>query len=199
LANAINPVFEGAKMTLLTIGLLLFFAIHLLPRQESLKQQLQDRLGKRGYLFGFSLLSIITLLLIIYGKATAPYIELWTPPWYGVLRHLTYAFNLLFSILLVAMFIPCNLRRRLHHPMLLGVGCWGIGHMLVNGDLASLLLFASFTIYAFYSVYSAIQRQHLCQLTVQPNWRDALVVGLGTLFYALLVQSHGVLFGVALL
>ncbi|GAA5215538.1 NnrU family protein [Corallincola platygyrae] len=185
-------------MTFLIAGLILFFALHMIPHQPKLKLELIRQLGTRIYLATFTLLSLAGLALIIYGKATAAFVPLWEPPWYGVLRHLTYAFNLIFCILLMAVFIPCNIRRRLHHPMLIGFACWGWGHLLVNGDLASLLLFGSFAIYATYSVYSAIQRLKICELPPQPNWRDAVVVAIGAVMYSVMVQLHGALYGVAL-
>ncbi|TCI04615.1 NnrU family protein [Corallincola luteus] len=182
-------------MTILAFGLLLFFAVHLVPYRPAIRGMLVRRLGDSGYKIGFSLLSMSGLALIIYGKAIANYIYLWSPVWPGILRHLTYAFSLLFFILLMAMLIPCNLRRRLHHPFLLGIAFWSWGHLIVNGDLASMLLFGSFGLFAIFAVVSALKQEKLCTLPPQANWRDALVVALGALLYAICVRFHGELFG----
>ena len=41
-----------------------------------------------------------------------------------------------------------RLRGRLRHPMLTSVKIWAVAHLLVNGDLASLILFGSMLAWA---------------------------------------------------
>ena len=61
-------------------------------------------------------------------------------------------------ILLVAAYVPSRIRTAVRHPMLVAVTLWAFGHLLANGDVASVLLFGSFLAYAVYDIVSATQR-----------------------------------------
>jgi uncharacterized membrane protein len=74
---------------------------------------------------------------------------------------------------------------------------WAIAHLLTNGDLASLLLFGAFALYAFYDMGSANRRGAEVSRTRFPLWRDGVLVAVGTAAYLLLVHLHPLLFGVA--
>jgi uncharacterized membrane protein len=66
---------------------------------------------------------------------------------------------LLSSILLVATYIPRNhFKMRLGHPMVLSVKVWALSHLLANGNLADLVLFGSFLIWAVLNFRSARAR-----------------------------------------
>ena len=67
-------------MTLLIIGIVVFLGIHLLPTVPGLRDKLAARLGENGYKALFSLLSIAGFALLVWGFATAPVIQVWTPP-----------------------------------------------------------------------------------------------------------------------
>jgi uncharacterized membrane protein len=43
--------------------------------------------------------------------------------------------------LLPAAYMPTNLIRFMRHPFLTGLSLWALSHLLVNGDLASIVLF----------------------------------------------------------
>jgi uncharacterized membrane protein len=40
-------------------------------------------------------------------------------------------------------------RRIVRHPMLWGIGLWGVAHLLSNGDLAGLVLFGGMAVFGF--------------------------------------------------
>jgi len=66
---------------------------------------------------------------------------------------------LLSSILLIATYIPRNhFKMRLRHPMVLSVKVWALSHLLANGNLADLVLFGSFLIWAVLNFRSARAR-----------------------------------------
>ena len=67
-------------MTLLIIGIVVFLGVHLLPAISDLRARLVETLGENGYKALFSLLSIIGFVLIVWGFAGAPFIQIWTPP-----------------------------------------------------------------------------------------------------------------------
>jgi hypothetical protein len=70
------------------------------------------------------------------------------------------------SILMVAAYIPRNhLKIRMGHPMVLSVKVWALSHLLANGNLADMLLFGGFLIWAVLNFKSARARD---RVQVQP-------------------------------
>lgn len=181
-------------MTLLTIGLVVFFAVHALPWLPPLRAGLLARLGARGYQALFALLSLLGLVLIVMGYGRAEFVALYSPPGWG--PTLTRALMLPAAILLVAAYAPGNVRRYTRHPMLWGVSLWSAAHLLANGDLASLLLFGSFGSYALLDMVSANRRGARKAVERLPWSRDAFAVVIGLVVYSGLLRLHPFLFGV---
>jgi uncharacterized membrane protein len=66
------------------------------------------------------------------------------------------------SILMVAAYIPRNhLKIRMGHPMVLSVKVWALSHLLANGNLADMLLFGAFLIWALLNFKSARVRDRV--------------------------------------
>lgn len=181
-------------MTLLIVGLVLFLGIHLLPTLPAQRARLIAWLGQGPYKILFSVVSLAAFFLIVYGKAGAPFIELWQPPTWG--RHLTLLLMLFAFIILVAAYVPCNMRRKLKHPMLVAIKVWAVGHLLANGDLASVLLFGSFLAFAVYDRISVKRRGVVTDTGARSVMLDVLVVVIGVSLYAVVVLNHARLFGV---
>lgn len=182
----------------LIFGLSLFFSLHLL-REIGLRQTLSERLGASPYKALVSICVLISLYLIIEGKSAAPFIQVWVPP-FG-LRSLTHALMISACILVLAGNLPNSYTKQwLVHPVLAGVIIWGCSHLLANGDLASILLFGSFSLWAMIKIIS-LQRQHGATENTAPptlTW-DAAAIILGMIAYSLLFVFHGPLFGFALM
>ena len=79
--------------------------------------------------------------------------------------------------------------------MLIGILLWGIGHLLANGDLASVLLFASFVAYAVVDMALANAQGRVKQFEVKPVHDIMAVVG-GTVVYAVFILLHPYIIGV---
>jgi uncharacterized membrane protein len=181
-------------MTLLITGLVLFLGLHLLPTAPALRAGLVARLGAMPYKILFSVASLAAFAVLVAGKAQAPFVDLWQPPSWG--RHLTMLLMLFAFIMLVAAYVPSNIRRRLRHPMLAAIKVWAVAHLIANGDLASLLLFGSFLAYAVYDRISVKRRAVPTDTARHPLLMDLLVVVLGVSAYAVVALYHQSLFGV---
>ena len=181
-------------MTVLVLGLTLFFAPHVL-RELGLRQPLKDALPSEGaYMALYSLVSLAGLVLIIWGKSLAPFQMIWQPVYEW--RSLSLMLMIPAMICIVAGNIPLSyLRKILRNPMLVGILLWSLSHLWSNGDLASMLLFGSFALWS--SVKMCTLR---AVVDVQPKspgfiWDIiSLLVGLG--LYAVIGLYHGELFGV---
>jgi uncharacterized membrane protein len=136
-------------MTYLILGLVLFFGTHLFTtfRSRADGRDLKVRLGAGPYMIGYTLLSVAGLALIVWGFGQArPMPALYTLP--DGVRHLNMLLMALAMILLAAAYLPTGyIKRAVKHPMLAAVKLWALGHLLVNGEPYSVLLFGSFLAY----------------------------------------------------
>ncbi len=178
-------------------GLILFFAIHLVPLFKTRRQRLIQQLGRGTYLGIYSLLSAIGLGLMVHGYRSIETVMLWAPVSIG--RPLAHALMPVALVLVIAAYLPTHLKLHLRHPMLIGVAIWASVHLLANGDLASTLLFGSFLLYAPVDIAFSPSRETLIPRAQPRRWYDALAVIIGLLAYGALLVSHGDLFGVGVL
>ena len=83
--------------------------------------------------------------------------------------------------------------------MLLGVVIWGVAHLWANGDLASILLFGSFTLWAGLK-FATLRAETTSTSAPELSWlwRDLIAVVAGSILYFIIYVSHGPLFGVGL-
>jgi uncharacterized membrane protein len=147
-------------MSLLILGLVLFLGVHSVRIvAEGWRARQLARWGEGPWKALFSLASLVGLVLIVwgYGLARQSPVLLWAPP--VAMRHAASSLTLAAFVLVVAAYVPRNaLRSKLHHPMVLGVKLWALAHLLSNGNLADLLLFGSFLLWAVLDFRAARQR-----------------------------------------
>lgn len=186
-------------MTLLILGLVLFLAAHSFTTMRDARAAAIGRLGELGYKGVYSLVSAAGLVLIVIGFGSyrgAGYIQVWSPP-----RALFHPIALLllwfaFVALAAAYAPPSRIKSVLRHPMLVGVKAWALSHLLVNGDLGSMLLFGSLLAWAVYDRIALNRRADAGVAAVGWSWNDVLVVAIGTAGYVLMFWLHDSLIGV---
>jgi uncharacterized membrane protein len=181
-------------MFLMLVGIVIFFAIHLVPTRVALRASLVERLGPLPYKALFSVFAALGLVLIVMGKGQAEFIAVWNPPVF--MRHITMLLVLFAFILLAATYIPSNIKSKVKNPMLTATKLWATGHLLANGDLASIVLFGSFLVYSVIDVIS-VKKRGLTKPSKRYSYAlDGLVVVVGVVAYGLVVMNHLALFGV---
>ncbi len=192
-------------MLLLVLGLLAFFAVHIIPTSAAMRDGFVVRMGAGTYKLAFSALSLIGLVLIVLGYHKLQLnpgknVVLWDPPTWT--KHIAFALMLPAMIFLVASNVPSRIRTAVKHPMLLAIKIWALAHLIANGDLASLVLFGSFLAYAVYDRISLKHRNTLGPLGAKTGgpMNDLFVVAAGVAFYTFfLFWGHGALIGVSLI
>lgn len=189
-------------MAYMIFGVILFLGAHTVPMAPDFRAGLQARLGERGYRAGFSIVSAIGFILIVYGYGLArpdsPVV--WTPP--EALHHLAMGLMIFPFILLVAAYIPGKIREKLRHPMIAAVKVWAFAHLIANGRVAEIVLFGAFLVWAIIDRVSLKKREAAGLVTVTggPAQNDIVSLVLGiTLYVAFLLWLHGLLIGVPLL
>ncbi len=182
-------------MNLLLAGLVVFLGIHLVPVFRSLRSQLIGTIGETPYKLVFTVISFAGLLMIIYGKGQATFEHVYLPPEWG--PNVTRLVMLPVFILLAASNTPSHLRNFLRHPMLIAILLWSVGHLLANGDKASILLFGGFALYAIIDLIAVNFRES--SERKQPNGLrgDIIAVVAGVVVYGLVFTFHATLFGVS--
>ena len=188
-------------MTLLILGIVVFLGIHLLPAFPQVRGELAGRVGENGYKILFSVLSVAGFVLLVWGFAQAPFIQVWSPPSWT--RWVAIVLMLPAFIFLVAAYVPCRLKAKLKHPFLAAIKTWALAHLLANGDLASIILFGSFLAYAVYDRIALKGRQPTALVETPgagPARNDLIAVVLGVVFYVVfLVWLHPLLIGRAVI
>ncbi|WP_422375885.1 NnrU family protein [Roseibium sp.] len=190
-------------MALLIAGLVLFLGIHFLPMFRSVRSGLITRFGENGYKGIFTLVAAVGLGLTIYGYGVARFDGppiVYDPPFW--LRHVTMLLMVPVFIFLAAAYVPCRIQKTLKHPMLVAVKLWAFSHLLANGDLASVLLFGGFLLWAVVDRISVKRRGdgagQIAATAGDPGkYSDMVVILIGLALYGAFVwKLHVWLIGV---
>ncbi len=158
-------------MTLLILGLAIFLGLHSVRLfADGWRTAMLARLGEAKWKGMYSLLSLLGFVLIVYGFGVArqaPQV-LWVPP--AGMRHLTALLVLVSLIFLAAAYVPRNgIKAKVHHPMVIGVKVWALAHLLANGMLHEVVLFASFLVWAVLCFRAARQRDRAAGTLYPPG------------------------------
>lgn len=206
-----------------------FFFSHSMPLRPALRRPLTARLGARGFGAVYSGLSIVVLIWLIGAAGRAPFVGLWTSAVWQ-------AYVPLAAMLVACLILSLSLGRpnplsfggarnaafdpaapglvgRVRHPVLLALALWSASHLVPNGDLAHVILFATFAVFALLGgrLIDRRKRREMGQAAWQDlvtrtrngtgGWGSAgacalrIIVGLAA--YALLFALHPVLLGVS--
>ena len=189
-------------MLLLIVGLAVFIGVHVITTMRDRRARLIERFGEGPYKSGYSVLSILGLVLIVLGWRAAPFIPLWEPP--VAMRHIAIPLVWIAFVCVTAAYVPSGfIKARLRHPMLVGVKVWALAHLLANGDLAAMLLFGSLLAFAVYDRIAVKRRARIesAQPIAPPRWHnDLIAVAVGTvLFLGFAVYVHPHVIGVPVL
>ncbi|MCZ6895411.1 MAG: NnrU family protein [Gammaproteobacteria bacterium] len=182
-------------MTTLVAGLVIFFAVHTFTMFRGARDQLVAKLGPLPYRGLYSLISIAGFVLLVMGYADAPRIAVWAPPIW--MRHVTMLLMLPVFILLPAMYLPGYIKARVKNPMLIAVKTWAFAHLLINGDLASILLFGSFLVFCVVDLI-VVKRTGRSPVVAEPKAVYdvvAVVAGLG-IYVLIAAWAHVYIAGV---
>ena len=207
----------------------LFFATHSIPVRPPVKHRLIRLFGPRGFTITYSALSLLMLALLIRTAQQAPFVLLWAEaPWHRPVVWL----GMLIACLILALSIgrpnPFSFGGRnnsrfdpenpgiigyLRHPLLGVLALWAMLHLLMNGDLAHVLLFGVLSLFALLG-HRIIDRRKRREFGAdgwatllsetrkhrrfRPPSRDTVMrIGAGGIVYLLVVFLHPIVIGAA--
>ena len=180
-------------MNLLILGIVIFFSIHLVPISP-LKNILINRFGENKYKGLYSLIALVGLLIIIYGFVRADFHSVWDPLPYS--REIALALMPISMVLLAAANVQTNIKILVKHPMLIAILIWSFVHLITNGDLRSIMLFASFGIYALIDIIFSKKVLIINYTEKFTLIKNVIVVIIGFVGYTITVHFHHYISGV---
>jgi uncharacterized membrane protein len=184
-------------MLQLLLGMVLFFGMHSVA---IVALPLRDRIAQKSQATWsgiYALASLIGIVLMVRGYADlrqTPTVLYVTPYW---LRHVSALLMLPVFTMFIAPYFPGRIKTVLKHPQLIAVKTWALAHLLVNGNLADVLLFGAFLIWAVADRISMKTRaaRPLPGAPESPK-NDVIIVVVGLALYAAFVfWLHEALFG----
>lgn len=188
-------------MDILLIGLLLFLVSHLVPSFDGFRGRLISALGNKNYAIIFSVVSLVSVVLIVYGFKNADEITLFTPPSWGDIV------TFILTVPAVYLFMsnsagsaPSTAQAVTAHPLSWGVVLWSIGHLISNGEAATVALFSTFLLVGLASILTGNRRGLKPRKEKRPPIVKELVflVIVGVV-YAALIWGHSYIAGVKLI
>lgn len=184
---------------LLVLGVLIWSLAHLsVTAVPQLRAGLIARIGDKPYKLGFSVLLVVSLVLIVAGWKQMGVSSVWVPP-LGM-RHLTMLLVPIAIVLFIAARAPTDLKQFIRHPQLTGVKLWAVAHLLANGELRSIILFGGLLIWAVLEVILISRREGPRQRPARVGAVKTLAsTGAGLLIAALLIWAHPWIAGVPLM
>ena len=170
-------------MALLLTACLAFLVTHLGVSGTPLRARLQKVMGARAYLGLYSLLAFGTLGLMVYGYANVPHVEfLWYPSQsaYMVTKGL-----LLLSLVTLVMgtltrnptlimneaalnYEVSGMLKITRHPIQWAILLFATGHVIANGDQASLVFFGTLAVVSLFGMFSMDARR---RREDDPRWK----------------------------
>lgn len=173
-------------MIWLVLGVVLWWAAHLFKR---IAPDARARMGEsgRGLVTVALLLSVV---LMVIGYRTADGAVYWgrSPALVGINNLLVLVGFYLFA----ASGMKTRVTRVTRHPQLIGFSLWAFGHLLVNGDVASFVLFGGLLLWALVEM-AVINR-------TEPEWsppppapmrKEVMAVVAGLVAYLVVAVIHG--------
>ena len=176
-------------MLMLTLGVVLWSVAHLFKR---LAPAARDGMGDLGKLVvTVALIGSLVMMISGYQDASGPVWWGRQPLWVSISNVL-----MLFALyMMVASSMKVRITSMVRHPQLTAIKAWSVSHLLVNGDLPSLILFGGLLGWAVVSVI-IINCQDGKDATTGGNtgWsREALAVLVSVGLYGAVAHAHAYL------
>lgn len=205
------------------LAIFLFFLTHSIPVRPANKARIVNRVGGRGFTLGYSALSIAALSIVIIAANRAPIVQLWPwAPWQNHVTLLAMAVATVIAALAIARPNPLSFGGRnnhlfdpqspgivgwIHHPLLVALLLWALGHLVPNGNLAHVILFGNFAGFSVLGmriidrrqkrILGAEEWQRLSTTArhIRSSLNGLFRLAIGGTVYVLLIVLHGPVIG----
>ncbi len=160
-------------MEIILAGLLLWSLTHLTPSlAPPVKRAWVNKLGQNGYKLSFTVLILLSLIMIVYGwRHTTP---TYLYPISEAAKPVALILMVIAFVIMGATNYQTRIKRQIRHPQLTGVIIWSVAHLAVNGDSRSILLFGGLGIWAALEILFINRRDGEWIKPVAPSWGTEL-------------------------
>jgi uncharacterized membrane protein len=169
----------------LVLGIALFAGGHWVKRLAPARRAVWGDKGK-GVL---SLIMLLGVVAMVIGYRNAGFVNVWVPP-----AFMTHIANLLILIgfwFFALSSINGTMAARVRHKQLTGVKAWAVAHLLVNGDLASIILFGGMLAWAVVSVILINRANRAWDRPSNTSvLKDVIAFGVGAVLYGIVAWVH---------
>lgn len=177
-------------MTLLILGVALWSAAHFFkPAMPARRAALTAKLGEGPSKGLMAAVILASVAMMVIGYQQADFVDVWYPPSFMV--HINNLLMLIAVGLYGASHSKGNAKRYVRHPMLVGTIVWAVAHLLVNGDLASVILFGGLLIWAALSIALINKRDGAwVKPAPAPRKKDVILVGITVAVFVVIAGLH---------
>jgi uncharacterized membrane protein len=177
-------------MTLLIAGLLLWYLAHLYKALfPAHRARAAEKLGDNAVKGIVSLLLVAALVMVVTGWRSIEPVYLYHLP--ASTRHPAMLLVLVGFILVGASNYRSRIKRLTPHPMLWGVICWALAHLMLNGDSRALVLFGGLGLWAALEIILINRRDGLRTPHEPVGWgRELVGVLVSVLVMLALMAAH---------
>lgn len=171
-------------MTLLLVGIFLWYAAHLFKR---VTPNLRDSMGSKGAGL-VAILTVLGIVLMVIGYRSAEIVTLYEP--------MTALQPLVNLAMFVAVFLAGVGRAggvvgaKMRHPMLWGMAIWGAAHLVVNTGVTDVVLFGSMAVWALMTIAIINKFDPWNQPKAGPIAKDLKVAGISVVIFAIMAGIH---------
>lgn len=172
-------------MAYLILGLILWSAGHFFKR---VAPDMRAGMGNAGKGVA-AMIIVVGVVLMVIGYRAADGAVFWG-------RHpATVGINNLLMLLSVYLFAASGMKtalaRKMRHPMLAGVKVWALAHLLVNGDVASFVLFGGLLAWAVIEMIVINRAQpDWTPPTPAPKRKEVIAVVASIVLYGVIAAAH---------
>ena len=175
-------------MMILVLGVALWAFSHLMKR---VTPGFRASLGEQNGKMVASVLALVALGLMIWGYRAAPVITIWAPP--AFMQHINNTLMIVAVVLVNLGYSRGVMRSKLRHPMLGAVKVWALAHLLVNGDLASVILFGGILAWAVIDMILINKMTTWTRPAAGPIRNDVIYLLASAVLFAVIVVIHSYL------
>jgi uncharacterized membrane protein len=174
-------------MTLLYLGILIFAGTHLFSMLlPNMRRQVLANWGENSYKGVYSLASLLGVVLMAVGYWQARNGELAGVSYYqpaAGLRHATMSLVPIGFILIASNGGNGYIRKFVRHPFSIGFSLWAIGHLLANGEIYVVPIFAMFLALSVLDILLSTARGGRAEFAPSAK-RDVIAVVAGLVAFA---------------
>ena len=154
---------------------LLFAASHMLLSSRTIRARLIARLGDQRFQIAYSIVALVFFAPLVYYYFTHLHTGpvLWSAPRSGAAELLLVVVNVIGFVLLVAGVMtpspasvggaprdePTGVQRITRHPVFMGLGIWGLAHLIAGGYASDVAFFGGFALFALVGSWHQDQRK----------------------------------------